>query len=369
MAAFERTWEHRRGGRSAADEARHDYYGIPPIHKSHWKWLIVTYFFLGGIAGGSYVVAAVADIVGGRRGRRIARTGRYVSFAALVPSPALLILDLGRPERFHHMLRVLKLKSPMSVGVWGLSGFSVFCVLSAVVEAARDGLLSRAGSPSRRLAALPARLIGLLGMGPAFFLGSYTGVLLAATAVPLWTRSHLLIGPLFLTSAVSNATAAIALVLSLGRDADEATLRRLERLHGFALLADIGLLAAMRLHLGPRLARPLERGSVGRLFRGGVVGAGLLAPLAIQATFAVRGRASRWGTAVASTLVLVGGFLLRYTIVMAGRESAEDPQATFELARPESHTLPAAPGAEGAGSVHTAAPGRRVGTTQTSPFR
>src|SRR5581483_6822291 len=91
------------------------YYGVPPIHKAHWHWLIVTYFFMGGISAGSYVVASVAELFGGEAGRRISRAGRYVSLTFIIPSPVLLILDLKRPARFLDMLRVFKFRSPMSI--------------------------------------------------------------------------------------------------------------------------------------------------------------------------------------------------------------------------------------------------------------
>jgi formate-dependent nitrite reductase membrane component NrfD len=311
-----------------------DYYGLPAIHKPQWGWLIVAYFFLGGIAGGTYAIASLADLVGGREGRPIARAGRYLSLAALLPCPILLILDLGRRERFLHMLRVLKLRSPMSVGTWGLTLFGGFCGLSALVQAARDGMLGRRSAPSRMLAAMPSEAIGVAGALPAFFVAGYTGVLLAATAVPLWTKSHLLLGPLFLASAMSAATAAIALVLSAARSTSARTLERLERLDSLALLTELGLLVAMRAHLGPTVGRPLREGRLGLVERAGVLGLGILTPLALYARSLLPGVApSRVGTCVAASLVLVGGFLLRYVIVMGGRASADDPRATFELAR------------------------------------
>src|SRR3954454_10675727 len=93
--------DERRGRRRP-----YSYYGVPPIHKPHWKWLIVSYFFLGGLSGGSYVVATVAEIFGHPDDRDTVRIGRYLAFLALIPCPPLLILDLGRPERFFNMLRV-----------------------------------------------------------------------------------------------------------------------------------------------------------------------------------------------------------------------------------------------------------------------
>ncbi|HET7092391.1 MAG TPA: NrfD/PsrC family molybdoenzyme membrane anchor subunit, partial [Thermomicrobiales bacterium] len=99
------------------------YYGLPVIHKVHWKWLIIVYFFLGGIAGAAQAIAGVAAVRDRDRNRPIVRAARYVSALAFVPCPALLMVDLGRPERFFHMLRIVKLRSPMSIGSWTLTLF------------------------------------------------------------------------------------------------------------------------------------------------------------------------------------------------------------------------------------------------------
>lgn len=335
---YQRRWENRRAGsrrgRSVSDESRKSYYGVPVIHRPHWKWMIVFYFFLGGISGAAYVISTVAHLFGGAEGRRIARAGRYVSLAALIPSPILLILDLGRPERFHHMLRIYKFRSPMSVGTWGLLGFSVFSVLSAAIQAARDGLLGRRNPVARLLLALPERLIAVGGTGPAFFLSGYTGVLLAVTAVPVWTKNALLMGPLFMASALSSATAAIALILSLARGTSHAALRRLERLDVIALLAEVALLAIAHRRLGPTLGRPLNEGRLSRIYRFGVLGTGIGTPLALASRGTLFHRPpSRWLTALGSLLTLAGGFMFRYVMVMAGRASADDPEATFEFTK------------------------------------
>jgi formate-dependent nitrite reductase membrane component NrfD len=276
------------------------------------------------------VIAGIAALVGGAEGRRIARAGRYLSLAALLPCPPLLILDLGRPERFHHMLRVLKLRSPMSLGTWGLTIFGGFCGLSALIQAAEDGLLGRAGGMSRLLLALPHRIISPLGALFGFFVGGYTGVLLGVTAVPLWARNALLLGPLFLSSALSNAAAALTLALLPGKN--HAALRRLERLDIIALLAELGLVLAARANAGPVIGRPLREGRLGRVFRWGVLGC-LGGALALQARGALAGKSSRPASALAAILALAGGLCLRYLMVMAGRASADDPAATFAFTR------------------------------------
>jgi formate-dependent nitrite reductase membrane component NrfD len=332
---YERTWENRRErSRAASAEAPSGYYGLPVIKKPHWKWLIVVYFFLGGISGASYVIASIAELFGGTEGRPIVRAGRYLSLATLIPSPILLILDLGRPERFHHMLRVLKLRSPMSVGTWGLTLFGGCCGLSALIQAAQDGLFGQATPLARVLLALPRRAIAALGSVLGLFVGGYTGVLLGATAVPLWARNYLLLGPLFLASAMSTASAAVTLILALMRTTSHQLLRRLERLDMVALLAELGLVLAARANAGPVIGKPVREGHLGRILRWGVLGAGVGAPLTLLATSTFLGdRSARRIAVLSAILTLVGGFLLRYLLIMGGRASADDPQATFEFTR------------------------------------
>lgn len=334
MAAdYKRRWETRRGGRSVADESRTSYYGLPVIHRPHWKWLIIVYFFVGGIAGASSVIASIARLVGGGEGRSIARAGRYLSLAALIPSPILLVLDLGRPERFHYMLRILKLRSPMSIGSWALLIFSGLCGLTAFVQAAEDGLFRRTTKIQGLLLALPARLIAVLTALFGLIMAGYTGVLLGLTAVPIWAKNHLLLGPLFLASAFSNAAAAISLAITAARGDAHVALRRLERLERIALLAELGVILAARANAGEVIGQPIRTGRLGRVLRWGVLGAGIAAPLALQASATLRKKTSRRATALASAFTLVGGFCLRYVMVMAGRASADDPYATHELAR------------------------------------
>ena len=345
---YKRVWQSpKRGGRSASDESAESYYGVAPIHKPHWKWLIIAYFYLGGISGLSYVIAEIAEVAGGAQNRAITRAGRYISFGTLLPCPVLLVFDLGRPERFLNMLRVFKLRSPMSVGTWVLVVFSGFCTWAALVQAAQDELLNWFGAWTYAIKAVPARWVGVMGAPFGFLLGGYTGVLLAATAVPLWTRNALLMGPLFLASSASNSTAALTLALSLGK-APHRAVARLERLEVFSLATELGLLSLNRKRLGSTIGRPLSAGSTGRLYRFGVHGVGIIAPLVLTAVPMMTGlRPSRRRTALSSLLALSGGVMFRYVMVVAGHRSADDPQATFELTqRGSQHSIDPISGVE-----------------------
>src|SRR5438876_7905192 len=153
------------------------YYDYPVLKAPTWHWEITWYFFFGGLAAGCYVITSIASLFGSREDRAVARAGYYLSLLSLLPCPLLLIKDLGRPERFLHMLRMFKVKSPMSMGVWGLLGFSFFSGSTAVIQAAKDGMLG-CWWGTRALAALPQKLISMPGSLFGIFLGGYTAVLL-----------------------------------------------------------------------------------------------------------------------------------------------------------------------------------------------
>lgn len=305
------------------------YYRYPPLKRPHWRWEVVLYFFTGGLASAAFVVATIADLLGQPADRPISRTGRYLALAGMLLSPALLIRDLGRPERFHHMLRLLKPRSPMSAGSWAITLFGAAAGLAATGQAAADGRLGR-GRLARLLAAVPQRPLGIAGSLVAFFVSAYTGVLLAFTNVPFWARNRLLLGPLFLCSALSTALAAIALALASRRDTDHSALLRLHRADVVALTAELALLAGSEAALGP-FGQPLTRGRLARPYRLGVQALGLMLPLLLQLP-ALRGRPlPRPLGQLAALLVLAGGLLLRWLILEAGKLSADDPAAYFAM--------------------------------------
>jgi formate-dependent nitrite reductase membrane component NrfD len=161
-----------------------------------WTWEVPLYFWTGGIASGAAFVALACDLAGDHKSAKIAR---LVSLGALSPSPPLLVMDLGRPERFYNMLRIVKTRSPMSMGAWALTVFG-----NLAAGAVGADLL---GKP--RL----ARVLGGANSLVGGYLGSYTGVLLASTAVPVWARSRLFLGPIFIATATATGASAVRLVL------------------------------------------------------------------------------------------------------------------------------------------------------------
>jgi formate-dependent nitrite reductase membrane component NrfD len=276
------------------------YYDRPVIKEPTWTWQIPLYFFTGGVSGASSVLSTSAKLFGNEK---LSRTALYIGAVADLISPPLLVADLGRPERFHHMLRVFKVTSPMNVGAWVLLVNGGASNTAAALELL--GWLRPLKLAAEGVAALA---------GPA--LATYTGVLLADTAVPVWHEARQELPWLFGASAAASAGAAACAFLD---PADAGPARRLAI---GAVAVEGALMQTMELRLG-------EAGEVYRHGRAaklswaakGLAGAGSL-------LLAKRGRRSRGAAALGGALVCAGEVCLRYAVMEAGKQSARDPKYT-----------------------------------------
>ncbi|HMJ37011.1 MAG TPA: NrfD/PsrC family molybdoenzyme membrane anchor subunit [Baekduia sp.] len=279
----------------------------PPV----WTWEVPLYFWFGGMAAGASFVGFACDLAGDHRSARVAR---MVALGALAPSPPLLIMDLGRPERFSNMLRIFKPRSPMSMGSWCLT---VFGGLSSAAVAA--DLLGR-DKVARRLGCGTAVVGG--------YLGSYTGVLLASTAVPVWARSRLSLGPIFVATATLTGAAATRLVLVAdGTPVGHPTPVALGRVESGAMAAELLLSEINHHHLG-RLASVLEEGAGAGWFKR----AKWLARGGLALRFARR-RTGPWTEHAASVCFMAAALCFRFAWVRSGRSSAQDDEAVARMAR------------------------------------
>lgn len=271
------------------------YYGTPILKEPPWTWEVPLYFFVGGAAGAAAVVGAAARISGADG--RLARHARWIAAAGGAASSALLVSDLGRPARFLNMLRVFKPQSPMSVGAWTLTAFS-----STSAAATFAGLLRRRFGPR-----LPIRLVedagDALAAATGLAMSSYTGVLIGATAVPVWNRSVRVLPVHF---AASGLASAVALLELLGHRQ-----LALQRLGVAAAAAELATGAWHTLSDAPEL-RPLEEGRSGAIVRAGGV---LSGPVSLG----LRLFGARRAAAVSA---LAGSLLTRFGWMEAGKASA-----------------------------------------------
>jgi formate-dependent nitrite reductase membrane component NrfD len=317
------------------DPGRKDknYYDIPPIKHAHWTWQIPVYFWIGGIGAGVHLFSTIAQILG-HKDEALTRTSRYTVLATMILSPILLIWDLGRPERFYNMLRILKLRSPMSTQSWSVFAFGNLSGLIAARQAAEDGLLGDDNPLVRLVKLIPARTLSILALPVGLNVGSNTGNLISATSVPLWARNWLFMGPTFLASGLSTALSWLSLVLHLTNSGEKKTLRTLHRAEKAIIVIEAGLMATSLARMS-RWSKPLFSREVAPLFVGGTLLGGLVAPMAL-----LFGKETRKKSLLASILVLAGGLAFRFAIIKGGRISADDPEAYFTFASGESAPQP-----------------------------
>ncbi len=299
------------------------YFNRPLLKKPHWEWNVITYLFLGGIAGGSGMLAALSQRSGDTP---LERSSRYLSLGLAAVCPALLISHLGRPERFHHMMRIAKIKSPMSLGVWGLVGFSGFAGLNAVAQLARDNILPQWVA---RLEPRPivAPMQALFGM----FIAGYTGVLLSATAIPIWGKGKYHIPAMSVASGIAGSCAINSIALCLDKQGGAAQ-HKLEKLEAIAGIAELGVLLHFKSYAGTT-GKPMYEGLHGDRLRTWTMIGGIIAPLLLNLPSLLSRkhdrRPSMLRTLIAGGLTLAGGYILRQALIESGKLSADDPAQAF----------------------------------------
>jgi Polysulphide reductase, NrfD len=285
---------------------RPGYYGQPVVRPPVWTWEIPIYFFVGGFGGMSAVIALGAALFDQFD---VARTAMWVAAIASVLSPVLLILDLGRPRLFLHMLRVFKPQSAMSMGAFILAGFGM-CVVPGLIALELQTLHVFAGAIDQilRVAA------GILIFGSAILgvlLATYTGVLIGATAIPAWFLHHKLLPIHFGTAGLGSAAALLEL---LGH-----RIAPLNAIGLFAAAVETVLLIWLSLNKHGAADRAIHEHRSGWLIRIGEVLTGPL-PLVLR-FFGV--------TPLAAISFLLGALVSRFGWIAVGKISGRDPESVF----------------------------------------
>lgn len=294
------------------------YYGINLLKEPQWTWEIPLYFFVGGAAGSSAVIGAMADWIGDDY--ELAKHARWVATAGSAVSSALLISDLGRPSRFLNMLRIIKPQSAMSVGAWTLAAFGSFSAASTFANLVEE-----------RWDWLPVRVVANLSQFASAITGlpfhNYTGVLIGATVIPAWNKN---IETLPIHFGMSGVQSACSILELLGHTDSRA-------LNLLALLA-----AAWETYEGAHLEtraerelRPLKRGASGWVTRaGGMLSGPLPLALRLAALFSDSKKLRR----TAAIAGIAGSILTRYGWVSAGHASARDWRLPLEIPDTEAST-------------------------------
>jgi formate-dependent nitrite reductase membrane component NrfD len=293
----------------------------PSFAAPHWGWWIVLYFFVGGVTGGIYFAAAWLDLFGDRNDRSAVRIGHLLAFPLIIVSAIFLIVDLGQPLRFWHMvfqservpLPMVKLYSPMSLGSLILTVFGAASFLSFVgALLGRDRWFHSHGNPI-------GKLLSIVGAVGGLALASYTGMLLNTTNEPVWGNSPL-ISALFL---FSGASTGIAVLLLLARRVSHTTYEKLSEADGYMMLFELITLVLFLATLGalwPDLFRQFILGTPTAILFAIVLVIGLLLPLVLHWRPGLAG-GMRSAATLSAVLVLIGGFILRWAVLAAPQGS------------------------------------------------
>jgi Polysulphide reductase, NrfD len=273
---------------------RPGYHGEAVVRPPVWTWEIPIYLFIGGLGGMSPTIACAALV---SHQAELARMAMLLAAVAAIVSPILLILDLGRPSRFINMLRVFKHQSAMSVGVWILTVFSPCAV---------GGFLALEFNISL-FAWLFVFAAAFFGLG----LATYTGVLLGATAIPVWNLHHRLLPMHFGAAGLGSAAAVLEL---LGH-----RIRQLNAL-GIAVAAlETAFWIWLELHRHGKADRAAHEGGSGWGIR--------LAELFTGPTSLVLRLLG--AVPLAAISFVLGALISRFAWMAAGRASGRDPEAVF----------------------------------------
>lgn len=215
------------------------------VQPPHWEWWIALYFFVAGIAGGSYTLATMLRLWGTPRDEATARVGFFWAFPLAVLCGIFLTVDLGQPLRFWHMMvnttpgaagLNFKAWSPISLGTWALLLFSIFSFVSFIEVVTKRG--------NDRTPASGGMVVwNVLGSIVALFLASYTGVVLSVSNQPVWSDSYA-IGGLFVASALSASSAFLAFMSRYRTDDAFTTEGRLEQADGYFVVLELIMIAS-----------------------------------------------------------------------------------------------------------------------------
>src|SRR6201988_4458140 len=273
------------------------YANMPVTKVPGWHGIIAWDALLNGMATGLFLAAAVSELAAPAVFTRVAKVAYPVALVLLLVDLGLLVLDLGDPLRFHHMLRTFKPGSPMSVGTWSLTIFSL-----PLTAAAGLSLLALVGYDFE-WARIGAVLLGLL---PGFGSAAYKGVLLSTNAQPGWKDARWL-GGYLTTSALMLGCAEMLVIAVLMKHASAAAILRPAL--GLLLVLNLVPLCLLGVNLRPTLSNIYirrELWSVGALSLGG----GVLLPLVL---LCVVGRPLSMLSAV--MCILLGSLVIRFVII------------------------------------------------------
>ena len=269
----------------------------PKTKAPDWHGLVAWDLLFNNLTTGLFLVAAISELAAPAIFTTVAKVAYPIALAFLVADLICLVLDLGDPLRFHHMLRVFKPSSPMSLGTWCLTIYSLPLTVAAALS-----LLSEGGTDLEWV----RKLAVVLGLLPALGSAVYKGVLFSTSAQPGWKDARWLGGYLTNSALLLGCAEMLALSVFMGQGSATITLRTALGVLLVLNVIPLGLLVAS---LCPVLARTYTSGQLWRIGLLGL-GGGTLIPLSL-----VLVGDSPALMLVAGSFILLGSLAIRYVLI------------------------------------------------------
>jgi hypothetical protein len=271
------------------------YAGMTPTKAPDWYGLVTWDILFNNLAAGLFLVAAVGELTLPAVFAPVAKVAYPLALVFLIADLLCLVVDLGDPLRFHHMLRVFKPTSPMSLGTWCLAVYSAPLTVVAALS------LFPSASPTLEWI---RKAVVILAILPALGSATYKGVLLSTNAQPGWREARWLGGYLNNSALMLGCAGLLGIAVLLGEARATSILRS-------ALLVLLVLNAFVLVLLIANLRPVLVGAFTGRLWRIGlgIIGGGILLPWCL---LLIGGPAS---LLIAVLLILLGSLAIRFVII------------------------------------------------------
>ena len=297
------------------------------MSEKFWGADIALDLFFGGLGVGTFIFAVMVSFFYGDRLKKVSRIAAYLTPICVALGFLFLVLHLGRPERFYLIFLHFNVTSPISWGAWLQTIFFVISSLYALMWFVETGKLEK--FPSWLRTSKSRQLTGFMGIPFALAVGVYHGFLLMVfRSRPLWNTGPVTV--MAICGFIMTGIALVVLVLSiLPRQRELLTELKVSRnILGVAILTQLFTIALWMssLYFGPGESHQAMITLITEfvlLFWGGAVFLGLVLPLLIGiSAFLREGKTGKFSYAVpllTSLMVLIGGFILRYVIIIAAQ--------------------------------------------------
>jgi formate-dependent nitrite reductase membrane component NrfD len=267
-----------------------------------FNWMVVFYFFLGGLSMGSYFLSVAANYWL-KEFKPLARTAAIITPFAVALGSLILLIDLGQPLRMWRLFSTLNPTAPLSWGSWILI---IFLALSALYA-----VLLIKGEDAK------AKKVAYTGLPFALAVGTYTALALAAApGRELWQTA--ILPWLFLNGGFISGLA-LVMLLSVGSQ-KRAVVSKLGKFVAVLAMVELAMLFTEIIVLSTGTSeavmsvRILLAGELSFLFWAVVVVLGALVPIFVL--FQAKLANMVYANAVASALLLTGVYATRYVLVI-----------------------------------------------------